>query len=535
MTFQLPVAVVGLLLLYLCLWVGLMAFKKNLKVFVLPALSILTFPILGIDGTISVASLFAVASSLWFNKGIENYLTWIFLFLSVVKVLSVFHWLFFLPLGLKTPLGFIADFNLKVSYMVKNLAPYIVLIIIFICILKPLQRIFERGKPVFEIEEIQHSGGLSSRVVFFLLSIVVFSSLAAVYPYLQNINPNNKDVGVDIEGYVAYLVLSENDPTKAFEIMSGQRALLILISYAFQKLLNLDAITTIRFLPVFLNPLLALTSFFFTKEIFHDNRIAVWSSFFTIFSHVIAVGMYSYFLSNILGLCLVYISLGFLFKSFNCRELINYFSSFLFGSLILFTHPWTFDQYFIPLIIVLFIMPFLYKKGFFEHEINKDTISRIKYFVFCFLLLLFIVDLIKIYVFQGYGGIAALKSILARITPIHNFWYDFKFSFIYIYGGLIFNFISMGLILVGISTLKLKNFPKYYLWILTTITSILLLISNYNDKSRLFYNIPIGVFSAIGYVTILKNIKSDELKLTFSYFIFFNMVAYLFQSLANLI
>jgi len=66
-------------------------------------------------------------------------------------------------------------------------------------------------------------------------------------------------------------------------------------------------------------------------------------------------------------------------------------------------------------------------------------------------------------------------------------------------------------------------------------TSALFLISEGVVKSRLYYNIPIGVLAALGYVTILNVISSDELKLSFSSFIFLSMVVYLFRSLANII
>jgi hypothetical protein len=54
-------------------------------------------------------------------------------------------------------------------------------------------------------------------------------------------------------------------------------------------------------------------------------------------------------------------------------------------------------------------------------------------------------------------------------------------------------------------------------------------------KSRLFYNISLGIFAASGLLTFYRWEKSDSLKWAASSFFILNMIVYLFRSLANLI
>ena len=508
---------------------------RFLEIWVSSSVSLVINHFFGSEVAIACFSILQVMLALLFLVDFTGFLSCLFAILAVFEAGALFHWLLFLPLGLETPLGFVATLELNLSYMVISLVPYLVLAFILVCFLKPLSRLFEKRMSLFERIGENYSSISSSKVIFFLLLIFCFSALAAVYPYLHNVNPVGGDVGIDVQDYVKNAELIENDPTQLFDVLYGQRPLVFLVIFGFQKLFNLDALTVIRFLPVLLNPLLALTVFFFANQIFDDNRIAVCASFFTVFGFPIAVGMYSYFLSNMLGLCLVYSSLGFLFRTLKNGSKISLVLAFSFGALLLFTHPWTFDQYFAPLILIIFILPQIVNHNLLDQRISGNILSRARYVLFFFLVLLLVIELLKVNIFQGYGGIAALKTFFRSLTSIDKLWYDFIYPLKYRFGGLLSNVILIGLAFVGILAIRLRNVPKFYLWILMFTTSALFLISNGIVKSRFFYNMPLSVFAALGFVTVLKITSSDELKLSFSSFIFLSMVVYLFRSLANII
>jgi len=508
--------------------------ERYLEVFLSSSASFLINYFFGLEAAVACFSFFLVLMALRCFVGVSGFLTWLFGILAGLEAVSLFHWLLFLPLGLKTPLESLAELEMSLFYVASNLAPCLVLTLIFVCFLKPFNRLFERMKLVFERFEEQKSSIFASKAIFFPF-IIFFSILAAVYPYLPNVNPSGGDIGVDIRNYLETAELIESDPSQISKVWYGQRPLIHLVIFVFQKLFSLEALTVIRFLPVLLVPLMASTVYFFAGAVFNDNGIAEWASFFTVFGFPVAVGMFSYYLSNMLGLCLVFSSLGFLFRAIKGGSRVSLVLAFLFGGLVLFTHPWTFDQYFAPLILIIFIVPQSLDSELTGYKISRNILSRVRYIIFFFLVLLFVIELLKINVFQGYGGIAALNTLFRSLTSPQEFWYDLEYPLKERFGGLIFSIISMGLALTGILALKLRDVSEFYIWILMVATSALFLISDGVVKSRLYYNIPIGVLAALGYVTILNVISSDELKLSFSSFISLSMVVYLFRSLANII
>jgi len=512
----------------------LLRWQRYLEVFLSSSASFVINYFFGLEAAVACFSFFLVLLALRCFVGVGGFFFWLFVFLTGLEAASLSHWLLFLPLGLKTPLESVAELEMSLFYVASNLAPYLVLTLIFVCFLKPFNRLFVRMKLTFERLEEQKSSIFSSRAPFFLF-IIFFSVLAAIYPYLPNVNPTGRDIGVDIRNYLESAELIENDPSQILKVRYGQRPLIHLVIFVFQKLLNLDALTVIRFLPVLLVPLMALTVYFFAKAFFNDNGIAEWASFFTVFGFPVAVGMFSYYLSNMLGLCLVFSSLGFLFRAVKGGSRVGLVLAFLFGGLVLFAHPWTFDQYFAPLILIIFILPQIFDSELTGFKISRNILSRARYIIFFFLVLLFVIELLKRNVFQGYGGIAALNTVFRSFTSLQEFWYDLEYPLKERFGGLIFSIVSMGLALIGVLALKLRDVSEFYLWILMVATSALFLISGGVVKSRLYYNIPIGVLAALGYVTILNVISSDELKLSFSSFISLSMIVYLFRSLANII
>jgi len=79
--------------------------------------------------------------------------------------------------------------------------------------------------------------------------------------------------------------------------------------------------------------------FFRAFQAFGDWWLSSWAAFFTACGYQITVGVYSYFLTNILGLCLTFLSLGFLFRSLRRGCKISLALASILGVLLVFTHP----------------------------------------------------------------------------------------------------------------------------------------------------------------------------------------------------
>jgi len=472
-----------------------------------------------------------------------------FLFCFLVLItgfesLVLIYWVVY-PFGFVSPFGWFAELEMDLFYIAGNLAPLIVVFILIIILIDFLSSLigfndfFSRlqigarfrkifsylfNKRPFSIREVAESGESNNFTNFlFLFFVIVLGVVAAVYPYSKAINPKSLDVGVDIHHYVYDARIVEKDIFLAFEAWNRTRPMIFFTIYGFQKLFDLDVVTAVRFLPILLNPLLALTTFFFASEVFNNTRLGVWAAFFTVCGFQVTVGMYSYFLANMLGLCLIYVSLGFLFKAIRKKsEMFLIFAS-LFGCLLVFTHTWTLFQYLVAFFIALLIT---------YYEFGDKKIFRVMLIYFTSLSLS---EVLKIFIFHGHGVVSASSTALSGISGLSNFWHNNISVFRALYGGIMSNLLLLGLTIGGILFLDRSSVAKLYLTTFITISLTGFLFSDATNMSRLLYNIPFGLLSSLGYVLIFSYIQKKEMKNIFTLLIVLLMVVYVFRSMANLL
>ena len=95
--------------------------------------------------------------------------------------------------------------------------------------------------------------------------------------------------------------------------------------------------------------------------------------------------------------------------------------------------------------------------------------------------------------------------------------------------------VLLGLAVVGVYFLERRDVPEVYFRVLMLATSLLFIVGDETIKSRLLYNVPIGLFAASGLVSFLRRRVTRDYKNVFASFVTLSMVAYLFRSLANLV
>jgi len=362
---------------------------------------------------------------------------------------------------------------------------------------------------------------------FLLFFSIALGVVAALYPFLPSVNPRNRRVGVDFNYYVEEAILVEQNLSQVFKVWDSSRPFIHLVIYGFQAIFGLDVVSAVKYLPVILNPLLAASIYFLAKELFLDDWIASCASFFTVCGIQIAVGMFSFFLTNMLALSIVFLSLGFLFRAIRCRCHFSLIIASLIGILIVFTHPWTFDQYFATIFLTAFFI-------LYDDRKEDKGYDRFKMILF-YLLSLALSELVKIKVFHGYSGVSASSLAIGSLVQVSRFWSSTIFSFKRIYCGLESNVILLILSIMGIYIFRQAFTPKVCLINILIVSSLLFLLNDAMIKSRLIYNIPIGLYTAYSFVWLNKQKKIDDYKLYLNLFILFNMIVYLFRSLANII
>ena len=365
------------------------------------------------------------------------------------------------------------------------------------------------------------------RPLALLVLSVFLGVVAALYPYFPAVNPEGKGVGVDIPHYVKAAEIVERDLSQAFEVMGGSRPVIFLLIYGFQRLIGSDASTAVKFLPVILNPLMIATAFFLAYEAFRDEWTAGWTAFFTACGYQITIGMYSYFLTNMLALSLVFLSLGFLFRSLRRGCDLSLILAVIPGILLVFTHPWTFVQYVATTILTIIV-------SFYRTRKENDSYEKIKRATI-YVAFLGFADFGKTILFHGYGSFSANSMVLNRISGLPKFWMESIFSFRLLYGGTISVVFLVGLAVLGVYIIEISEFSEIYFIVFLAVTSFLFMISDEMIKSRLLYNVPIGLFAAIGMSGLYRKEFNANLKKCFILFVILNLIVYLFRSLANLV
>jgi len=364
----------------------------------------------------------------------------------------------------------------------------------------------------------------SSRPMALLLFSIFLSIAAAAYPHLPAVNPNKIMVGVDILNYVEAAEIVDRDISQAFKVSSGYRPIIFLVIYGFQRLLGSDVSTAVKFLPVMLNPLMIMTAFFLAHEAFNDGWIASWAAFFTACGYQVTVGMFSYFLTNMLALSLAFLSLGFLFRFLRRFGKIDLVLSSILGFLLFFTHPWTFYQYLPAMFLTIAISWYR----------NRDKFPIVTTMFLCVLSLL-LVGIFEVLNFRGFRFFPVFSFVLSFSEDLSGFWAGNTFIFRLLFGGLLSYMILLSLALIGIYLMDRKNINELYLTVFLALTSLFFLIGNYTLKSRLFYNVPIGLFASLGFNSIIRLNISEDFKRMLITFVILIFTVYLFRSLANLV
>ena len=526
MQFDLGLSFVPPLLFLLLIWSCWVIWKRRFLVLPFPVVAISLYPFTSLEAVVSIGSLLAVVGGLWADRKIGKYLAGVLAFLGSIEALALLHWAVFLPIGLSSPFLWYANLEMGLFYLLAHLAPFLAIPLMYLWVFKLL--VYWRGGNKIKREGLEHNNreGASRRAILILLLTIFLSVVAALYPNLPSVNPRNRNVGVDFSYYVEIEKIVENDFSQVFNTSGGSRPLIHIIIHGFRCLFGLDVTAAIKYFPAFLNPLLAVSIFFLAMEMFNNGWIASWAAFFTICGVHVSVGIFSYFLTNMLALSIVFLSLGFLFRALQHVCYISLIFASLIGVFLVFTHPWTFDQYFVVIVLMaLFIL-------------NADRKSREGYnkfkMIILYLFSLGISEIVKSKLFHGYSGVSASSLAIGNIINFTRFWDNTVFFFRRIYCGLEANIILLGLSITALLILKKSRILEVFLIGFLAVSSLPFLFSDAMIKSRLIYNIPVGLYTAYSFTWLIEQ-KNKDLKTSSSFFVLFSIIVYLFRSMANLI
>jgi hypothetical protein len=478
----------------------------------------------GLKIALPMGSFLVTVNYLLITSNYYEFVSSLLIILGGFEILTLVHWLFFIPLGITSPFTMITDVETSINKIIANASIIFVLGLILSWIPKSITFLKEKWR-YYPAVMPRSIGRKNTWAVVLLLFSILLGVIAAVYPYNPILNPQG--FGVDVRDYIKGAAKVDADLSQAFVVLGGTRPLIFMLIWAYQRLLGINVVNAIHFLPVLLNPLMVLGAFFIGKEASDDWWIGSWAAFFTACSYHVTVGMFSYFLTNMLALSIVFTSLGLLFRALRLKSKRTLGYACLIGSLLAFTHPWTYTQYFVATVattVVVGCLAYINRSSYEEtHILSMYSVA------------LGLSNIIKELLLGGYGGVAASSGVIRSIYGLGEFFSRYKFGVMLRHGGNLINVVLFFFAFIGILSRKQKQTPDIYFIILLLVTSPLFFIGKFSTLGRLLYNLPIGLFASYGFISILRSQIVREVKFSLKFFTCLYLTVYLIRSIAFLV
>lgn len=517
--------------------------RRYTEIFLASSISLGLNVVFGLEVAVAVFSLTQIVFALVHFVDVREFLFWFVVFFTGFEAVALVHWVV-LPFGVESPVVWFAELELSLFYVFAPLSPLIVMccyFVIFIKILKSgvdfsvqfsnthlnslITYLLDSWRPlkVWNRTEIVAVGdrklALNPKMILALALLV--SLIGPLYPYVPAINPQGIPVGVDFSHYVEWV-----EEYRYMDIISrvlDQRSLVMFLISIIHKLSGFEISPVVKFLPVLLNFLLTLSVYIMVHNGTEDEEWAAFAALLSALGFTTTVSLYSYFLANMLGLIFTFIAIGLLMRAIRVNNIYLVLISSILSSLVLFTHPWTFTQFYFSLLIF-----YLYYY-FFKNFVNES------YSMSVYLLFTGISALIKRFL-GGFPIGQSISSTKPAFTNLFEFWNNNIHAFRILYGGTLSNTIYLSCILIGIYIINPNNIFHMLVLLIVIITFPYYLFVNPDFQSRILFNLPFCVFGAF---TIMKIVQSDKFlkreKMVMICFIFIYMTVYSLRSLSNLL
>lgn len=377
---------------------------------------------------------------------------------------------------------------------------------------------------IFNIDYKTSISKLTKNNYLILSFSIIISIISVIYSQFILMDYYGGNIGVDINNYIHVYDEIISEGPKLINFFNSPKPLFFILLYLLDVFIPAEISLILKFLPLIFNPLLVYSLYYFSYEVFENDELSGWVSFFTATGITVQIGIYSYFISNTLGLVLIFFSMGFLFKSINDNNKKWLFLSIIFSVLVLYIHHWTSDQYVYSLVIlyILLIQP--------VYQIECDECAKNNIFILLMTLVAF--KVLNVIYMPRVDSIIASDTIMGQYASFDDFWASSMFGFMFLYGGFLSNFLLIALSIYGLFYFNYKKVNYLFFHTLNFSSLVVYFISDAMNKSRLIYNLPLGIYAAIGYILIKKYNEHD---IRWTVFIILSFIVQLLNNLSNLV
>lgn len=338
----------------------------------------------------------------------------------------------------------------------------------------------------------------------YIIIFITLSVIMVVIPHLPAVNKDNRDVGVDTHYYVDWInTLTQSDNfteffRQAFSIIQqGDRPLTLILLYAIVKIINVNPLLIVDYVPLILAPAHVLVMYLLTRELTSKNEpVALTAAFLTALSFQTLVGIYAGFYANWLAIIIGYLSFVFLFrflKTPNNSDLVVY-STLL--TLVLFSHVYTWT---ILVIVTTIFLLVILKLGYYRRRVLMILLMIISVTV--------TMDVVKNLATGSRTGFE--RDVQVSISA-GSFLEQFELRWgnlidtLTKYAGQFSNFIILMLGVFWIFFANLREKSTIFLMSFLSLGILPLFFGNWVIQSRVFYDIPFQIPAAIALVYLKK-------------------------------
>lgn len=450
------------------------------------------------------------------RKAVSLVAIYLILVLVIIEISALTCWLIF-PFSPKLSqegnCKYLVDLETKMFLLAGCLAPVFAVLFLFSWIIKLP---FLRCNLLRRLVSLFTQGDDNSNIAYLkkpfplllLACSIVLSFLVTFYPYMPGLNADMHPIGVDFPFYEEWLVESSNKDffsvlTNSFE--HPGRPLSLLILYLAKCASSLTALTIVQFFPLILGPVLALSVYFFMREVNDPWYVPSVAAFLSVCSFHISVGMYGFFLSNWMALIELYLFMGFYFGSLRKKSYLRLAAALLLSISLLFTHSWTWGMA-IGILFVYLLFTIISKR-------KKRSESKFEIRILIILILVnVLVCIVRNYTLGwAAGDFETLKTAEKTVSAsaLGFFCDDLLYTFLHTMYGFFVNPLALLLAVLGGLIIAFDDTPvnRYLTSWLVASSLFFVLGSGSMIKSRILLNIPLPVFESLGLIGITRVIK----------------------------
>ncbi|MFW6117499.1 MAG: hypothetical protein ACOC6G_02830 [Thermoproteota archaeon] len=283
------------------------------------------------------------------------------------------------------------------------------------------------------------------------------------------------------------------------------RPLGLLMMFSMQKITGTSSLTVLKFIPSLLGPALVLTMFYFMWEATQNWTVSSLTALVAAFSYPVTIGMLVGLLSNWTALIGVYLFSALMMKSMREKEWKWIILSASTLVLVLFTHLYTWAMVMGVLGVYTLLMIILRMR---EEKDVQWPLKNLIAILTCNVGVHFIRDLLS----GSTGKAAAVAGSRLSLEFLPLFWSNLQKTLQTSLHKFYLNPLILLLTLIGAFLVCLRKKPvHHYLISWLIISSLFIVLGDYNAQWRILYNLPLPILATFGFDHILRFIDSFEI------------------------